>query len=208
MPGHVKLAPRLPGRPSDSIRRHSPDPLAAVTDLTALALNAAHEIPVAELHGTVCGMAVCLGAAVPVNDLVELMGVEALSDQGSVEEFVAATVAQLESEDMSFAPLLPADDAGLDARLEALGQWCSGFLGGLAAGLARRGTGSLKDMPEEVREIVADMAAIAQVDPDAPAGDRGVEAAEADFVELEEFVKVGTLLVMSTVAHETDDPPG
>lgn len=174
-----------------------------MTDLTALALNAAHQLPVAELHGTVCGMAVCLGDAVPVADVVELLGVDALSDQDSVEEFVAACVADLQAEDMSFAPLLPGDEAALEARLEALGQWCSGFLAGLAAGLARRGTASLDDCPEEVREIVRDMAAIAQVEAQPPQED-----GESDFVELAEFVKVGTLLTMTTFDHAAEDPAG
>lgn len=115
---------------------------------------------------------------------------------------------------MSFAPLLPGDDAVLAERLEALGQWCGGFLAGLAAGLARRGAGSLEDCPEEVREIVRDFAAIARVDPlstgaGAAAVDTGErragESEEADLVELEEFVKVGVLLIMTSLANERDD---
>lgn len=179
-----------------------------MTDLTALALNAAHELPVAELHGAVCGLGVCNGRALPVHDLVELLGDEALTNQQAVEAFVDASVADLQAEDLSFAPLLPADDVPLDLRLEALGQWCSSFLAGLAAGLARRGTGSLEECPGEVREIVRDFAAIAQVD--ASARDTGSvdQEAEADFAELEEFVKVGTLLIMSSIEHDADDPPG
>jgi uncharacterized protein YgfB (UPF0149 family) len=179
-----------------------------MTDLTALALNAAHQLPVAELHGAVCGLGVCHGQAVPIQDVVELVGIDALTDQASVEEFVSASVADLQSEELSFAPLLPADDAGLPARLEALGQWCSAFLAGFAAGLARRGAGSLADCPEEVREIVRDFSAIAQVDPEGTGEEAATEAAEADFVELAEFVKVGTLLIMSTLEHDADDPPG
>jgi hypothetical protein len=194
-----------------------------VSDLTALALNAAHQLPVAELHGAVCGLAVCHGAALPIQDLIELVGVDALSDQHAVEHFVIASVESLQAQDMSFTPLLPEDDVALEDRLEALGEWCGSFLAGLAAGLARRGAGSLDDCPEEVREIIRDFAAIAQVDPsastpgpqasqvDPSAGDPGdgecaTDAAEADFVELEEFVKVGALLVMSTFEHGPDDP--
>lgn len=178
-----------------------------MTDLTALALNAAHQLPVAELHGAVCGLGVCHGRALPVDDLIELVGVDALTDQQSVAAFVDACVAGLQAEDLSFTPLLPADDQPLDARLEALGQWCSSFLAGLAAGLARRGAASLDDCPDEVREIVRDFAAIAQVDAAVPEG-AGEAAAETDFTELEEFVKVGALLIMSTFEHEADDQAG
>ena len=106
---------------------------------------------------------------------------------------------------MTFAPLLPEDDAPLAVRTEALGQWCGSFLAGLAAGLARRGAGSLEDAPEEVREIVADFAAIAQIDPES--AELSADALEGDLVELEEFVKVGVLLVMSAFEHESDDSP-
>lgn len=199
--------------------------VAAVSDLTALALNAADRLPVAELHGAVCGLAVCYCGAghsesLPVADLLALLGVDALTDQISVERFVSASVDELQSEDLSFAPLLPADDVALEERLEALGQWCSSFLAGLAAGLARQGVGSLEDTPEQVREIVRDFAAIAQVDPAVTPGTSepaaaDVEAAEADFVELEEFVKVGALLIMSSLGQgddgsdpNADDPAG
>lgn len=187
-----------------------------MSDLTALALNAAHQLPVAELHGAVCGLGVCHGEATPVSDLVALLGVEALTDQASVETFVAASVDALEAEDMSFAPLLPGDDTALADRLEALGQWCSSFLAGFAAGLARRGAGSLDDCPDEVREIVRDFSAIAQVDADEAAetagaetagAERGADAAEGDFAELQEFVKVGTLLIMSSLGSNRATGP-
>jgi uncharacterized protein YgfB (UPF0149 family) len=76
--------------------------------------------------------------------------------------------------------------------------------------VARRGVGSLDDCPEEVREVVRDFAAIAQVDvASAAASD---DDAEEELMELEEFVKVGALLIMSSLdeidVDETDDPAG
>lgn len=171
-------------------------------DLTALALNAADNLPVAELHGTVCGLAAGSGGGAPLQDLLLLLG-EGLVDQGSVDAFIDAALAELDADDFSFAPLLPEDDAALGARLEALGDWCASFLTGFAAGLSRRGQGSLDDSPEEVREIVRDLAAIAQIDADAES-----ESAERELLELEEFVKVGVLLIRSTLADASDDPVG
>lgn len=179
-----------------------------VSDLTALALNAAHELPVAELHGVVCGLAACHPPTLPVTDVVELVGIEALTDQDAVEEFVSACVDDLHAEDLRFTPLLPDDDTALEARLDALAQWCGAFLAGLAAGLARRGTGSLDDCPDEVREIVRDFAAIARVDVDDAAEVAGLESAESDLTELQEFVKVGVLLMASLLDDEHDDPAG
>jgi uncharacterized protein len=178
-----------------------------VTDLSALALNAAHQLPVSELHGIVCGLAVCHGEDLPLQELVDLVGVDALTDEASVGNFVLAAVRELEASDLSFAPLLPDDDADLVPRVEALGQWCGAFLTGLAAGLARRGVRTLDDGPAELREIVEDLGAIARIDTDSLAEpDRDDdEEAEVDLLELQEFVKVGVLLIMSVLGSESDD---
>jgi uncharacterized protein len=183
-----------------------------VTDLRVLALNAAQQLPVAELHGVVCGLAVCYGDDLPLQDLVELVGADALTDERSVASFVAASLEALEADDLRFAPLLPEDDADLALRVEALGQWCGSFLAGLAAALARRGAGNLDDCPEEVGEIVADFTAISRIDADALSQEAeaglegaGLDGAEADLLELREFVKVGVLLIMSVLRNEADD---
>jgi uncharacterized protein len=178
-----------------------------VTDLRALASNAARQLPIAELHGVVCGLAVCYGDDLPLQDLVELVGVDALTDERSVASFVAASLEALEAADLRFTPLLPDDDADLALRVEALGQWCGSFLAGLAAALAGRGAGNLDDCPEEVGEIVADLTAISRIDAEALSeeADAGLDGAEADLLELREFVKVGVLLIMSVLRNEADD---
>lgn len=155
----------------------------------------------------VCGLSVCFGDDLPLDELVELVGADTLTDHRSVAAFVAATLQDLEAADMRFALLLPGGDAGLAARSEALGQWCGSFLAGLAAGLARRGFGDLDDCPPEVREIVEDLRAIARIDVDALADPEGgdEDELEADFLELQEFVKVGVLLIVSVMTNEFGD---
>ena len=74
-------------------------------------------------------------------------------------------------------------------------------LEGLVVGLNRRGISELKELPEEVQEIVQDLVAIAQLDTEFAEDD-----AETDFVELEEYVKVGTLLIQSLAADADNDP--
>ena len=80
-------------------------------DLSVLAENAATTLSGWELHGVVCGLAACRSGEIALQDLLDLVGVEALTDQASVEEFVSASVAALVAEDLSFALLLPDDDA-------------------------------------------------------------------------------------------------
>jgi uncharacterized protein YgfB (UPF0149 family) len=175
-----------------------------LSDLTALALEAAHEVSVAELHGAICGVAACGGREFPLQELVDLIGVDLLTDEASVSRLVDASVDELFSEDLRFMPLLPDDDEPLAERLEALGQWCAGFLAGLGAGIAAAGIGELEDLSEDAREMLEDFAAIADID--AESGDAAVaEQAEADFIELQEFVKVGALLISSLVTYGADD---
>jgi uncharacterized protein YgfB (UPF0149 family) len=174
-------------------------------ELEILALEAAsgpeQGLTPAELHGATIGIGVGDPGRFDLQDLVDLMGTEVLTDWESLERFVAATLETLHAEDMSFALLLPGDDEAMAERLGALAMWCQSFLAGLVVGLNRRGIGELGGLPEEVQEIVQDLVAIAQLDTEL-----AEEDAEADFVELEEYVKVGTLLIQSLSVDDGDDP--
>lgn len=89
---------------------------------------------------------------------------------------------------MEFAPLLPRDAEPIDARAEALGLWCQGFLYGL-------GASSLTDatkLPGEVGEVVRDLSEITRVGVDSA---DSLESSEGAYAELVEFVRVGVQLV-------------
>lgn len=184
---------------------------ASLSELEVLAQEAAagptDGLTSAELHGATVGIGAAGGIgngaeAFELQELVELLGVDVLADAECVVRFVEATLAGLYAEDLSFSLLLPDDDEPMEQRLSALASWCQSFLAGLAAGLSQRGVNDLTQLPAEVGEIVRDFAAIAELDTEL-----GEDGWEADFVELEEFVKVGTLLIMS-LADAGDDPEG
>lgn len=196
-----------------------------MSDLYALALNSirdqAQSLSISELHGAVVGIGVC--GAFTLQSLVDLLGVDALSDENDVEAFVSASLENLFADDMSFALLLPEDYAALDARVTAIGEWTGSFLAGLVVGLGEGEAESFASLPEEVQEIVRDFSAITEIDlpgdavaagKDAAATKEKVaagkdavaagkepadpgEEAEADLMQVQEFVKVGVLLVMS-----------
>ena len=180
-----------------------------MSDLTALALNAAHQVSVQELHGAVCGIAACGAEVFPAEELAELLGLDLEADEEAVSRFVAAAIDDLFGEDMGFMPLLPEDEAPMEVRLEALRTWCAAFLAGLASGLVARGMDDLEQLPDEVQEIVEDFSAIAEMDAesgDALASEAGSrDQAEAALVEIQEFVKVGVLLIASLVTYGVDD---
>jgi len=144
----------------------------------------------AEAHGTLSG-ALCAAGGYHLDDWLG----EILPDGRPSPEAAAwlralfdSTSNALGASDMDFQPLLPADDDGLPARTEALGEWCRGFLYGLGTGPA----GNLDGLGEETGEILRDFTAITQVGVDPEDGD---ESNEEAYAELVEFVRVGVQMI-------------
>jgi len=98
------------------------------------------------------------------------------------------TQRQLEDPDFTFTLLLPDPDAPLFDRSQALFAWCRGFVGGF--GLA---VGDRLMLSEQGQDALADLVQLAAEDGQA----EGDEEDELALVELEEFVRVATLLLRS-----------
>ena len=168
--------------------------------LQAALTQAGIPVSAAESHGALAGW-VASGLGQDPSPLLE-----SLLDAGAAaqntdatrchELLVSAHTAlrrELDSEELKFAPLLPADETPLPVRVAAMGEWCEGFLFGLGlAGDAAVQGGS------EVREVVEDFAQIARAGLDDEAGS---EADEVAYAELVEYLRVGTLLVHDTLAR-------
>ena len=167
------------------------------TDLSYRAVDTAisgfHSlVNAAEAHGTLTGL-LCAGT---VNDcdawLVTVLGNAdhvgnmSTDDHSLLDALFDATRRVLDEEMYSFDLFLPDDEAPLNERAQALGEWCRGFLYGLGAG------GSHQTWPEECREIVRDVVEIARLDQDA-----GDEADEAALMELTEYVRIGAQMIHS-----------
>ena len=93
---------------------------------------------------------------------------------------------QLDDPDLGFEPLLPALDAPVETRAEALVEWCRGFLGGVGlSGSAPR------LLSADANEVLADIGRIAasRFDYD------DAEEDESALSEVLEFVRVGVLLL-------------
>ena len=86
---------------------------------------------------------------------------------------------------------LAAGDASVDARTDALAEWCQGYI----LGLLHSDKLSVDQLPEDGPEIARDIMSISQ------AG-RSEEAAEKDewaLAELQEYVKVGVQLIFEFI---------
>ena len=145
----------------------------------------------AEAHGTLCGALAAVPGYSALDWIVELAaeadGDQALRTRHLLETLYGETNAALASGLMDFAPLLPDDDVPLEARVNALADWCNGFLFGLGAGLPAQG-----QWPEAVQEIVRDFTEIGR----AGVGDEETEETnETSYAELVEYLRASGQLV-------------
>lgn len=100
--------------------------------------------------------------------------------------------------DMSFQPLMPADDEALEDRVDALGQWCQGFLMGL-------GLAGINMEDAELAEALRDLSAIAQIGSDGI--DSGDENSESDFFSVSEYVRMSALDIFWQLNRDTESEP-
>ena len=173
----------------------------------------------AEAHGLACGL-LCSRTASGAKsrwfaELLDAAGLaaEALGARAdavrALDAWFEATRAALHGSDLDFEPELPDDEAPLGERIDALGEFCAGVTYGIGLGAAARGN---RPLPENVAELVADFQAIDAVErgPGAGHGGRGGEDgdAEADYVELVEYVRVGTLVMLEELRPAAAGAPG
>ena len=103
-------------------------------------------------------------------------------------ELFEATKAQLQDSELGFDLLLPEEDESLYARVTALQQWSAGFV----LGVAMAGASDHSKLPEDTRELLADITEIGTV------GEFDLEdheESEEAFAEINEYVRMGVLLI-------------
>ncbi len=159
-----------------------------------------HDLDAAELHGLLCGMVCARGEVSLTAWLQPALPEKAVTPaqwpaatREIMQELLASTLAQINGSEFGFRLLLPGDDAGLAARLEALGNWCQGFL----LGISEAGIKETQALPGELPEIITDILNIAR------AGDYELDDEnedEAAYMELVEYVRVGVQLFSEEMA--------
>ena len=146
-----------------------------------------------ELHGHASGMIV-VNNDVDVEEWIKLIFEDYCFENTDQSKLVPVLSAlfdfakdKLKADNYTFNPLLPSDDNELSFRLEALSTWCATFL----TGMAYAGLKSDVNMHKDVHEFILDLEKISKVD---TVSDDS-QGEEADFVELTEYVKAGTILL-------------
>lgn len=162
----------------------------------------------AELQGILCGK-LSGGANITETDWL-LEAVEELDFvqppdaevRAALSNLFHATQMQLARQDFDLQLLLPADETPVARRVSCLSRWCQGFLVGFG------GAGHVGDaqLSEQHRETLEDLASIALVDLDQDDSE-AMQAAEADYMELVEYVRMAALgLFMEFGSKQVSDP--
>lgn len=141
-----------------------------------------------EYHGILCGM-LCYRDDAP-QDLglaTQGQGAAAAADD-CLRDLRQTSLKQLQAVNEEFLLMLPDDDAPLNERVEALAQWCDGFLHGMASSRQL----DLRELSEDAQELVRDFTELSRAGVEA---DAGSEQDERDYTELVEYVRVGAQLL-------------
>ncbi len=157
-------------------------------------------VDAAELHGALCGYLSGAGQLQRIDWLGQVMldpDLPSPPREGALDALFVASAAQLSDPQMGFSLLLPDEDQAVNERAEALLAWCRGFLGGF--GLS---AGAEPPLSDEAAEALDDLGRIAasHISYDEP------EADESALAEIEEFVRVATLLLYGDCHADRDRP--
>jgi len=175
------------------------DQLPDIIELGDLLYRVNATMGAAEAQGALCGM-ICAQGSVDLSDWIDHVLGEQEPGAPTLHQAVdkltqleQVTLATMNDPVADFRMLLLDDDDNLMDRVEALAQWCEGFIYGLAAG----GITEDSELPDDSKELVGDMVEITRAghegsdDSDELDSESDLEAYE----EIEEYVRMGVLMM-------------
>ena len=162
----------------------------------------------AEIHGLLCGL-ICTSSVEKAKSLwfssvlrEYAANPAKLRENGeslkSLDAFFHDSINQLNDAELGFTLILEEDVTSAHEHLLQLASWCNGF--GLGFGMGERAT-TTTSLPADTQELLTDFQAIAdyenvQQSSSSEADDAGDgNEEESDLVEIEEFIRVGVLLI-------------
>ena len=151
----------------------------------------------AEYHGALCG-ALCTRPPQAVNPMTVLDGAEG-GESAALLALRDAMAQALADSDGDVQLVLPDDETQLAVRAQALGEWCEGFLFGLASD----GRLNLKTVSPEVREVIEDFTQFTKA-----AFNEGdnAEIEEEAYAQLVEYVRVGLQMIFMELSPRPITP--
>lgn len=156
-------------------------------DINTIIAKADIELSAAESHGMASGM-LCVNDQTDVefwlHEILQNTSTISPEDRGLLEDLFEQARSLLLSDDFDFKLLLPDEEISLSEQVDALRKWCQGFLYGLGT------TSSASDWPQDVREIIKDIAECTKLE-----ADTEDEEAENDFMEITEYIRAAVMFL-------------
>lgn len=153
---------------------------------------------VAESQAIACGMLVVNTAAdklVWVKLLVGDIEAENKAQHAAIAllgKLFEQTKCQLQDSNLEFNVMIPEDDATLVDRVNAIQEWCHGFL----LGVSLSGVKDHSSLPEDTRDLLADFASIGSSgDFDFDEEEDEDSESEEALIEIVEYLRMGALLI-------------
>jgi len=165
-------------------------------DLNKLLRNADAEACAAECHGFLCGQ-ICIAGFADTRQWHDYLAMQSDDTAPARECFegihslIGEMLVLIASPNFDFQLLLPDDASPLADRVEALGEWCHGFLNGF--GMSHNIRTTLLD--DECEELIEDFSKICRVGVDVDSGEEDEQA----LVELVEYVRLGVVSLFETL---------
>jgi hypothetical protein len=161
-----------------------------------------------EAHGIIAGLLATSLEGDIRTQLADLFGPYGLDEEEEADLFAVLeplyryTKSSFEQGSFEFALLLPDEESSLDDRIEAIADWCRGFIYGLTEG----GVTDVTQLPGDAGEVVRDLMELAEVGLDEEAD---IESQDRAITEIEEYIRVGVQLVFEELhagTLSTDQP--
>lgn len=163
-------------------------------DIDALIMRLHLGTEASDLHGSLCGF-LAGGGALRGDTVLAALQLDGeatppgAGDLALLDQLARQSESELSDPELGFEPLLPDDDRPLAERVDALVDWCRGFLGGF--GLA--GAAAHASLSDEAQEILRDLGTVA-----GSSFDFGNESEDEDaLIEVHEFVRMAAMLLFA-----------
>ena len=166
-------------------------------ELDELLTGVKAEVCAAGCHGFLCGQ-VCVYGYPPEDLWQEYIDVQTNNDAlvencyGEIKVLQADIIDSMQSYELDFQLLLPGGDSPLAERVDALAEWCHGFLNGYGAAAGEQQL----VMTDECKEILEDFTKICRVGLDENTNEEDEQA----LFELIEYVRMGTILIFEDLS--------
>ncbi|MDH5631742.1 MAG: UPF0149 family protein [Gammaproteobacteria bacterium] len=173
-------------------------------ELNQALMDAGITTPASEAQGLICGVLCAASTEAAGSGWVPILLADHAGEEGeaikTATRMLIAIHQQLiicmQDKDFALRLVLPDEEQPVAMRLDALAEWCSGFLMGLVAG----GAGDIARLPPDSAEIARDMLKITEV----VAAEEAGEDDEESLMQLEEYVRLGALAIYDELHPQSE----